>query len=46
MDVVQLKILIHVAELGRLSKVFDCLHIAQPALSRQIRMPIWGGHML
>ncbi|CAM3941310.1 HTH-type transcriptional regulator CynR [Pseudomonas reidholzensis] len=37
MDVVQLKTLIHVAELGSLSKASDRLHIAQPALSRQIR---------
>ena len=38
MDVVQLKTLIHVAELGSLSKASDRLHIAQPALSRQIRL--------
>jgi LysR family nitrogen assimilation transcriptional regulator len=37
MDIVQLKTLIHVAELGSLSKAADRLHIAQPALSRQIR---------
>lgn len=37
MDVVQLKTLIHVAELGSLSKAAERLHIAQPALSRQIR---------
>lgn len=37
MDVIQLKTLIHVAELGSLSKAADRLHIAQPALSRQIR---------
>ncbi|WP_191833421.1 LysR family transcriptional regulator [Pseudomonas fluorescens] len=37
MDVVQLKTLIHVAELGSLSKAADRLNIAQPALSRQIR---------
>ncbi|NBA97448.1 LysR family transcriptional regulator [Pseudomonas sp. R5(2019)] len=37
MDVVQLNTLIHVAELGSLSKASDRLHIAQPALSRQIR---------
>jgi len=37
MDVVQLKTLIHVAELGSLSKASERLHIAQPALSRQIR---------
>lgn len=38
MDVHQLKTLIHVAELGSLSKAADRLNIAQPALSRQIRM--------
>jgi LysR family transcriptional regulator, nitrogen assimilation regulatory protein len=38
MDVVQLKTLIHVAELGSLSKAADRLNIAQPALSRQIRL--------
>lgn len=38
MDVAQLKTLIHVAELGSLSKAADRLHIAQPALSRQIRL--------
>lgn len=38
MDVHQLKTLIHVAELGSLSRAADRLHIAQPALSRQIRM--------
>jgi len=38
MDIVQLKTLIHVAELGSLSKAADRLNIAQPALSRQIRM--------
>ncbi|MGE7966520.1 LysR family transcriptional regulator [Pseudomonas sp. NPDC089918] len=38
MDVVQLNTLIHVAELGSLSKASDRLHIAQPALSRQIRL--------
>jgi len=38
MDVVQLKTLIHVAELGSLSKAAERLHIAQPALSRQIRL--------
>jgi DNA-binding transcriptional LysR family regulator len=37
-DVAQLKTLIHVAELGSLSKASDRLHIAQPALSRQIRL--------
>jgi len=34
----QLKSLIHVAELGSLSKAADRLNIAQPALSRQIRL--------
>lgn len=38
MDITQLKTLIHVAELGSLSKAADRLGIAQPALSRQIRM--------
>lgn len=38
MDVSQLRTLIHVAELGSLSKAADRLHIAQPALSRQIRL--------
>lgn len=38
MDVAQLKTLIHVAELGSLSKAADRLRIAQPALSRQIRL--------
>lgn len=38
MDVTQLRTLIHVAELGSLSKAADRLHIAQPALSRQIRL--------
>lgn len=38
MDVHQLKTLIHVAELGSLSKAADRLNIAQPALSRQIRL--------
>jgi len=38
MDVVQLNTLIHVAELGSLSKASDRLHVAQPALSRQIRL--------
>lgn len=37
MDIHQLKTLIHVAELGSVSKAADRLHIAQPALSRQIR---------
>ncbi|TKT76316.1 LysR substrate-binding domain-containing protein [Aquamicrobium sp. LC103] len=38
MDISQLRTLIHVAELGSLSKAADRLHIAQPALSRQIRL--------
>lgn len=38
MDVAQLRTLIHVAELGSLSKAADRLNIAQPALSRQIRL--------
>jgi len=38
MDIAQLKTLIHVAELGSLSKAADRLRIAQPALSRQIRL--------
>lgn len=38
MDVAQLKTLIHVAELGSLSKASERLHIAQPALSRQISL--------
>lgn len=38
MDVPQLRTVIHVAELGSLSKAADRLHIAQPALSRQVRM--------
>lgn len=38
MDISQLKTLIHVAELGSLSKASDRLSIAQPALSRQIRL--------
>ncbi len=37
MDVVQLKTLIHVAELGSLSRAAHRLHVAPPALSRQIR---------
>jgi LysR family transcriptional regulator, nitrogen assimilation regulatory protein len=37
-DFAQLKTLIHVAELGSLSKAADRLNIAQPALSRQIRL--------
>lgn len=38
MDIAQLRTLIRVAELGSLSKAADHLHIAQPALSRQVRM--------
>lgn len=38
MELSQLRTLIHVAELGSLSKAADRLHIAQPALSRQIRL--------
>ena len=38
MDVNQLKTLIHVAELGSLSKAAERLRIAQPALSRQVRL--------
>ncbi|PHR87247.1 MAG: LysR family transcriptional regulator [Blastopirellula sp.] len=34
----QLRTIIQVAELGSLSKAADRLHIAQPALSRQVRM--------
>jgi DNA-binding transcriptional LysR family regulator len=38
MELSQLRTLIHVAELGSLSKAADRMHIAQPALSRQVRM--------
>ena len=38
MDVSQLRTLVRVAELGSLSKAADRLCIAQPALSRQVRM--------
>lgn len=38
MDIKQLRTLIHVAELGSLSKASLRLGVAQPALSRQIRM--------
>jgi DNA-binding transcriptional LysR family regulator len=38
MDFTQLRTLICVAELGSLSKAADRLRIAQPALSRQVRM--------
>lgn len=38
MEISQIKTLIHVAELGSLSRASDRLGVAQPALSRQIRM--------
>ena len=38
MDLTQLNTLLRVAELGSLSKAADRLRIAQPALSRQVRM--------
>jgi len=38
MDITQLRTVVHVAELGSLSKAADRLHIAQPALSRQVRL--------
>lgn len=38
MDLAQLRTLLHVAELGSLSKAADRLRIAQPALSRQVRL--------
>lgn len=38
MDVSQLRTVVHVAELGSLSKAAGRLRIAQPALSRQVRM--------
>ena len=38
MDIAQLKTLIHVAELGSLTKAAERLNIAQPALSRQIKL--------
>ena len=38
MDIAQLRTLVHVAELGSVSKAADRLGIAQPALSRQIRL--------
>ena len=38
MDLVKLRTLIHVAELGSLSKAADRMRIAQPALSRHIRL--------
>ncbi|MCJ2097311.1 LysR substrate-binding domain-containing protein [Methylobacterium sp. E-046] len=38
MDISQLRTLAHIAELGSVSKAADRLNIAQPALSRQIRL--------
>lgn len=38
MELSQLRTLIHVAELGSLSKAADRMNIAQPALSRQVRL--------
>lgn len=38
MEISQLRTIIHVSELGSLSKASDRLNIAQPALSRQVRM--------
>lgn len=38
MDIAQLRTILHVAELGSLSKSADRLRIAQPALSRQVRL--------
>jgi DNA-binding transcriptional LysR family regulator len=38
MDLTQLRTLVHVAELGSLNKASGRLRIAQPALSRQIRL--------
>jgi DNA-binding transcriptional LysR family regulator len=38
MDLAQFRTLLHVADLGSLSKAADRLHIAQPALSRQVRL--------
>ena len=38
LEFTQLRTLIHVSELGSLSKAADRMHIAQPALSRQIRL--------
>lgn len=37
MDLRQLRTFVHVAEVGSLSKASDRLHVAQPALSRQVR---------
>ena len=38
MELSQLRTLVNVAELGSLSKAADRLHVAQPALSRQVRL--------
>lgn len=38
MELNQLRTILHVAELGSLSKAADRMNIAQPALSRQVRM--------
>lgn len=38
LELSQLRTLIHVAELGSLSKAADRMNIAQPALSRQVRL--------
>ena len=38
MEISQLRTILHVAELGSLSKAADRLRIAQPALSRQVRL--------
>lgn len=38
MDIPQLRTILHVAELGSLSKASERLNIAQPALSRQVRL--------
>ena len=38
MELSQLRTIIHVAELGSLSKAADRMRIAQPALSRQVRL--------
>ena len=38
MELSQLRTIVNVSELGSLSKAADRLHIAQPALSRQVRM--------
>lgn len=38
MDIIKLRTLIHVAELGSLSKAAERMRIAQPALSRHVRL--------